>query len=213
MRILLILISIFILTPNVLAEEIQNNKEVVTLIKCDTTENIVVKKDNKTIRLNMIAYDKSDGKLNKEINNYVCEKITNATNIMIEYDEAISGLDKYNRDQVWIYLDDELLQSDLIKKGYGQVNYVQGEYKHLNELCDVQKEAIKEHTGIWNYDGIKEEYCNSGIDLNNVEESTNEDKETDNKEITNTLKEMIFFNSGILLLSLLLVRRVRNGKK
>ena len=197
----LFLFLMLLITTNVYAEE---NKREINIIKCENSENLFIDENGTYKRIKLLAYDKMDGSFNKEIDEYVCNLLTNAKKIEIQNDSQSDTYDKYHRELVWLYVDGTLLQKDLISKGYGQVNYVTSTYSNLSELCDAEKSAIKNKLKVWTYEGVKEAYCKSGITINNVEEKKEEEVDN-NKRITNEdLLQLIFLNSGILLLILLL---------
>lgn len=209
-KLIFFFISLLILIPNVKAERAIPNgtppseKIPATLVRCDSISNVWLKYNDEIKRVHLIAYDSEDGNLNKEINDYFCKILNNANKIEVEYD--IESKDKYNRELIFIYADDKLVQEDLISKGYGQVNFVQGNYKHLDELCTVQKLAIIEGTGIWNYPKIEEKYCNSGVEIGSKEQNQEQTKTIKENKDNKVLQTLIFINSGILVL-LLLFRR------
>lgn len=86
----------------------------------------------------------------KEASIYTCNKLKNSIKIEIEYDSNSDKLDKYNRHLVWIFVDNKLLQEDLVRNGYAEVAYIYGDYKYLNILEKNQKLAQKENLNIWN---------------------------------------------------------------
>lgn len=199
MKKLFISILLFsMITSNVYAlDEIDE----VELIKCDSISNIWVKTEYDIKRIHLLAFETTSGKLDNEINTYVCEKLKSAEIIRLEYD--VIKKDKYNRDLVYVYLDGVCLQEDLINKGYGQVANITTTLKYTSKLCDIQKNAIKNNTGIWKYPNIKEEYCNSGISLNNETNTFEQDKYEETENNTH-VKYIIMINSGILVLLLLM---------
>lgn len=200
---------LFIFIPNTLALDINPQEpELIPaeLIRCDSLSNVWLKYNDEIKRVHLLAYDITDGNLNNTINNYFCELLEKSQKIEIEYD--IASKDKYNREQVFIYVDDYLIQKKLIEQGYGQVGFIQDNYKYLNELCEVQKQSIINKAGIWNYPNIEEKYCNSGITLNGKSEEKEEEIIVKKKFDKRVLNNMVFLNSGILLLMLLL-RRVK----
>lgn len=209
-KIIFFYIILLFFIPNVSAKNIIPNgnppsdKISAELVKCDSISNVWLKFNEEIKRVRLIAYDSADGNLNNEINNYYCNILKNANKIEVEYD--IEPTDKYNRELLFIYADGEMLQEKLIAKGYGQVNFVKGNYKNLDEMCSIQKEAISNSLGIWNYPDISEKYCNSGVEIGGkekLEEKTNVKSPSKEK---NELINLIFINSGILVL-LLLFRR------
>lgn len=209
-KLILIIITCLIFTSNVYAEDSESTNQI-KLLNCESTDSITLEVDNKVTHIKLLAYDKSDGELNKTIDEYVCKRISEATNIEIEVDPYSQEHDKYNKKLVWLKLDGVILQEELISMGYGQVNFVSGTYNHLDELCNKQADAIKKTSGIWSYPNIKEEYCNSGINLSNVQNEETKEKEVNKSETFKNLKYVIFLNSGILLL--LVILRSKYGKR
>ena len=209
MRLILLIVGLF-LSINVYAEEIITEPEILPVkyeakyVNCTSSSNIWLNLNNKDTRIALIAYDKEDGSLNDEIDKYICSKFKDAKLIEVEYDERITSVDKYNRQLLWIYIDGVLLQDDLISKGYGQVNYINDEYKYLTDLCATQKTAISNSLGIWNYEGIKESYCKSGIKVGEKIEEEKENKEQEKKYDIKSLRYIILLSSGIVVLLLFL---------
>ena len=80
---------------------------------------------------------------------YVCDLLTNAKEIKIEYDIVGKIRDKYERELVWVYVDDELIQEKILSKGYARIKYVYANYKYLENLILIEDKAIKEKLGIW----------------------------------------------------------------
>lgn len=114
----------------------------------------------------------------KTASDFTCNSLKNATKIEIEYDEKSDKVDKYNRELVWLYIDDVLFQETLIKEGYAEVAYIYGDYKYVESLCKIQASAVKDKLGIW-YDGKREVgYCNA-----------NNKKNTTTKKTTTTKKD------------------------
>ena len=87
-----------------------------------------------------------------EASNYTCKKLRNAKKIVIEYDDAAGKTDKYGRVLGWIFVDDNLLQDDLIKNGYAEVKYLYGNYKYTDTLKKSEKVAKKNKLKIWSND-------------------------------------------------------------
>lgn len=206
-NILFVMLSTLLFVPLVFAEETNAQKIDVSLIKCNKSDSIFLEIDGKTEIVSLIAFDKGSGGLNKEIDDYICEKLKSSSLIQIEKDLALK--DEYNRLPVWIYIDGNLLQEDLISKGYGQVNFIYDNYRYLDHLCELQKTPISKRMGIWSYSGIKEEFCNSGIATLSTHEKEVKEEKVDNQKLKDTLNYMLFLSSGMLLLVLLLVRRKR----
>ena len=209
-KVVFLFISLVVLIASTNAEEIINQeqgKKEVNLVKCLSSTTSWYSIDGSISRVRLLAYDPEDGILNQEIDDYACSLLTNAQKIEIEYDSKVLNKDKYNRDLAWVYIDGKLLQEILLEKGYGQVNYVTSNYKYLEDLCEVEKRALTNQLGIWNYPNIKESYCKSGIIIDNNQNQVIEQEEE--KKIYNIrdLYYLLFINSGIVLLILLLIKR------
>ena len=131
-----------------------NAKEIVTLSKCVDGDTAWFYLDGKEIKTRFLAIDtpESTNKIEeygKEASNFTCDKLTNAKKIEIEYDENSDKTDKYNRELVWVFVDNELLQNLIIKEGLGEVAYLYGDYKYTSLLQKSQLEAQEKKMNIW----------------------------------------------------------------
>ncbi len=202
-KILLMILTSIIFISSVNASE---QKEEVKLINCDSAVSLTVETTTGYKRIRLLMMDSSTGSLDKEINNYVCNKVKNASKLEIEIDPLSDKENKYKETLVYLYVDGYLLQNDLISLGYAQVNYVYNDYKYVDELCDLQKNALENKLGIWNYPDIKEEYCQSGVVIKNEtkNEEKNEEKNTkDNKNI----KKILLINSILVIFLIIFLKR------
>lgn len=202
-KILLMILTSIIFISSVNASE---QKEEVKLINCDSAVSLTVETTTGYKRIRLLMMDSSTGSLDKEINNYVCNKVKNASKLEIELDSLSDKENKYKETLVYLYVDGYLLQNDLISLGYAQVNYVYNDYKYVDELCNLQKSALENKLGIWNYPDIKEEYCQSGVVIKNEtkDEEKNEEKKTkDNKNI----KKILFINSILVIFLIIFLKR------
>lgn len=93
---------------------------------------------------------------------YTCNKLKNAKEVVLEY-ESSNKTDKYGRILAWIWVDDTLLQDELIKQGYAEVAYIYGNYKYTDLLKDHEATAQSNLVGIWGNnektEDDKEEVC------------------------------------------------------
>ena len=87
--------------------------------------------------------------MGNESRDFTCDSLKNAKKIEIEFDKNSKKQDKFNRYLAWIWIDDNLLQEDLIKNGLAKVDYVYDEYKYISKLCNVELEAYSNKKGIW----------------------------------------------------------------
>lgn len=194
-------------TSFVKAEE---NRESVSLVSCDSAVSMWMNTSKGIKRIRLLMMDTSDGTLNKEINDYACSLVKNAKSLEIEKDELSDEKNKYNEYLVYLYVDGTLLQESLVSKGYSQVNYVYNDYKWSTKLCELQAGAINENLGIWTYSDIKEEYCQSGIEIKN--ETKQEEKSEEKSYDYEYLKKMVLINSIIVIFLLVVMKRKKDEK-
>lgn len=115
----------------------------------------------------------------KDASVYTCNLLSNAKEIVVQFDEGSEDLDKYDRYLAWIWVDGELLQEKLISIGYGKVAYIYGDYIYTKSLCKVQNKAFDKKIGLW-VDEKTQGYCDS-IDYSDATEIKfiNEKKDED----------------------------------
>lgn len=106
----------------------------------------------------------------KEASEYTCNKLKNAKKIVLEFDKESDEKDKYDRYLVWVFVDDNLLQKELIENGLASVAYLYGDYKYTNELEEAEQIAEDEKIGIWSIDQTEE---NKKNESKNEKEKTN----------------------------------------
>ena len=78
---------------------------------------------------------------------YTCDALSSAKEIRLEYEKEKD--DKYGRCLAWVFVDDELLQEKLIRKGYAKVAYLYDEYTYTGRLQKAEKEAKERELGLW----------------------------------------------------------------
>ena len=81
--------------------------------------------------------------------NFTCEKLKSADGIYVKYENTSSHTDKYNRRLVWVYVDDDLLQSLILEEGLAKVQYVYTKLTYLNKLYKAENVAIKNRLGLY----------------------------------------------------------------
>lgn len=132
-------------------------REKVTLVKCVDGDTAHFSINNETKKTRFLAIDtpesvhptKKEEPYGKEASTYTCDQLTNAKEIILEYDEKSEKIDKYGRVLAWIFVDGKLLQEDLVSKGYAEVKYLYGNYKYTDKLKEKQKEAKESKLRIW----------------------------------------------------------------
>ncbi len=162
MKKVLLFISLIIvsLPTAVFAEEIN-----VQLEKCVDGDTAKFKTEDGTVTTyRFLAIDtpetvhptKGEEPWGKEASEYTCNALTKATTIKLEIDDEAKEPDRYNRGLAWVFVDDVLLQQQLISNGYAKVAYLYGNYKYTEILQEQEKIAQENKLGIWSGEAIVE---------------------------------------------------------
>ena len=109
--------------------------------------------DGEVVTARFLAIDtpETKGKVEpygKEASNYTCKKLKSAKEIKFEFDKN-ADKDKYDRYLVWIFVDNKLLQKELVSKGLAKVAYLYDDYKYTDDLKKLEKDAKSSKLGIW----------------------------------------------------------------
>ena len=134
-----------------------NSKETVSLVKCVDGDTAVFKINNDDIRVRFLAIDTPESvhptkeveAYAKDASEYTCKKLTEAKKIELEYDDKSTKTDKYGRTLAWIWINNSLLQKELIEVGFAKVKYIYGKYSYLNELYEAEEIAKNQSIGLW----------------------------------------------------------------
>lgn len=154
---IIILISTLFLLPNIVKANERVEVKFKSCVDGDTANFIM---NDKTIKVRFLAINTPEIKHGKneaeyygnEAAYYTCSRLKKANNIELEFDDGSEKKDKYDRYLAWIFLDDKLLQEDLIKNGYAEVKYINGDYAYTNELQKLESKAKEQEIGIWKDD-------------------------------------------------------------
>lgn len=129
-----------------------------TDIECVDGDTLRAKIDGEIETVRFLAVDTPETKYSTkdkdepyavEASEFVCNKLTDAKKVELEYDEKSNKTDKYGRVLGWIFVDDKLLQKDLVGKGYAKVEYVYDNYLYADELKEEEEKAKTNKIGIW----------------------------------------------------------------
>lgn len=132
-------------------------KSEVSFDRCVDGDTAWLKSGTESLKYRFLAIDtpetihpfKETSLYGRTASDYTCNRLKEAKKIEVEYDPKSTKTDKYGRELVWIYLDDELFQLELIKKGYAKVEYIYGKYMYLDELRKEEEIAKLNKIGIW----------------------------------------------------------------
>ena len=83
------------------------------------------------------------------VSDYVCSLLKNAKKIKLVYEPDINNKDKYGRTLSWVFVDDVLLQENLVQKGYAKVAFLYDDYKYNDELLAAEETAKEQKIGVW----------------------------------------------------------------
>lgn len=146
---------------------------------------------------------KKEEPFGKDASQYTCNKIKNADEIILEYDDDSDKKDKYDRYLVWVFVDGELLQKKLVSKGYASVAYLYGDYKYTDILEEAESEAEDNKLGIWSDE--------SKIEEENIETEDNQEntKETNVSKVNSFMEE---YKEYIILIGALIIVSIFNLK-
>lgn len=176
-KVVMIFLFFCLFITNVYAERVSVKFEA-----CVDGDTIKVILDDKKTTVRFLAIDtpetvhptKGEQPFGKEASNYTCNKVKNAKKLEIEYDEGSTKTDKYNRALGWVFIDDTLLQKDLVSLGYAKVAYLYGDYKYTEDLKKEESIAKSKKLGVWS---LEEETTTKKIEktTQKVTESETED--------------------------------------
>lgn len=153
-KIYIILLSLFLFLPFCVNA---SDKEIVTFSSCVDGDTARVIYNNEEIKIRFLAIDTPEVKhpkkgtepFGKEASNYTCKRLKEAKKITIEFDSNSDKQDKYGRYLVWIYIDDSLLQKELVSKGLAKVAYLYGDYSYTDILTKEEQKAKNNKIGLW----------------------------------------------------------------
>lgn len=186
-KVVMIFLFFCLFITNVYAERVSVKFEA-----CVDGDTIKVILDDKKTTVRFLAIDtpetvhptKGEQPFGKEASNYTCDKVKNAKKLEIEYDEGSTKTDKYNRALGWVFIDDTLLQKDLVSLGYAKVAYIYGDYKYTEDLKKEESIAKSKKLGVWS---LEEE-----ITTKKIEKTTKKvtESETEDSIINELLKDI-----------------------
>lgn len=196
----LVFLLIIFLFPGVV---FASGREEVTLSKCvdgDTAKFII---NNKEETVRFLAVDtpetkhptKGEEPYGKEASDYTCNRLKEGNKIELEYDDNSTKTDKYNRYLAWVFVDDNLLQAELVKNGLAEVAYLYGDYKYTDLLKDYEQTAIATKVGMHSDTDTssytKDKEASSKKKNKKQEKSTENDKEKIKNSILDYISSLL----------------------
>ncbi len=122
---------------------LDGEKTKVRLIGVDTPESVAPE-----------SYTESSGKENTDVGKYVSEimkeTIKEGDTLYLEFD--VNMYDKYDRVLAYAYFEDgQMVQDFLLSSGLAQVMTIEPNVKYSDRFADIEKKAIENGIGIWDY--------------------------------------------------------------
>ncbi|MFV0479448.1 MAG: thermonuclease family protein [Anaerorhabdus sp.] len=129
--------------------------ENITLSRCVDGDTAIFSLDGSEVKVRFLAIDApevgKDGNVSDpygdEAAQYTCDALQRADSITFEYEE--DKYDNYDRLLAWVFIDDSLLQEQLIQEGLVKVAYLYDDYKYTNVLEVAQDIAKSNQIGLW----------------------------------------------------------------
>lgn len=158
--IILIIINLFLKLNNeikVINDYDQFNKHQKYLVKVDKVidgDTLWVSFDEYQFKIRLLAIDAPEytekiEKYGKEATIYVSDLIKKANKIEIEFDNGLNK-DRYNRALVYLWVDDNLLNADILKKGLAKIKYLKKDNtKYLKRMQDAENYAKTKKINLW----------------------------------------------------------------
>ena len=152
-KLILIILLLLIFPFNAFANE-KIDVKYSSCVDGDTAKFII---NNKIEKVRFLAIDtpetkhptKGEEPYGKEASMYTCTKIKKAKKIQLEFDDKSTKTDKYGRYLAWVYVDDNLLQAELVKKGLAKVAYLYGDYRYNDLLKEYETNAKLNKVGMY----------------------------------------------------------------
>ncbi|MEG0165406.1 thermonuclease family protein [Anaerorhabdus sp.] len=131
--------------------------EGVQLVGCVDGDTAKLRIEGQTETVRFLAIDTPETKhpnkgvepFGKEASDYTCDTLKNANVIRVEFDLNSNQRDKYNRILAWVFVDDKLLQEELLNNGLAKIAYLYGDYSYMDQLYKAEQLAQANNLGVW----------------------------------------------------------------
>lgn len=159
-KIVFLLLFLWLLPTNIIAK---SGKEIVTFSACVDGDTAYFNVDGVKTKVRFIAINTPEisgtaEAYGEEAATYTCNKIKQATKIELEYDPKCTEQDKYGRTLAWIWVDDALLEANLVDEGLAEVKYIYGDYLYVDELEAKETIAKSNKLGMWSDETTSDHY-------------------------------------------------------
>lgn len=125
-------------------------------VRCIDGDTFEMTVNNRREKIRLLAVDSPEDTKRKDLygdvaSAFTCDLLKNAEKIRVESDRG-NEYDKYDRSLYWVFVDDKLLQEELVKEGLAEIKYVQKKTVneiYLAKLKIAQKKAQVQKLYIW----------------------------------------------------------------
>ena len=93
----------------------------------------------------------------EEASEFTCNKLKQANKIEIEFEENSEKKDKYDRYLVYVFVDGDFLQEELLYNGLAKLKYDKSNYKYEDRLEIAEEHAKDNYIGIYSTKEYQEE--------------------------------------------------------
>ena len=126
----------------------------VSLAGCIDGDTAMFNEDGNTYTYRFLGINTPEVKDNPEeygveASSFTCNKLMSTDNIYISYEKTSTHTDKYDRHLVWVYVDNDLLQTLLLENGLAKVQYVYTKLTYLDKLYKAENIAKDKKIGIF----------------------------------------------------------------
>lgn len=126
-----------------------------TLVKCIDGDTATFKLNNQDLKVRFlainapeIAHENNEAEpYGVEAQNYTCDMLKKAKKIRLEFEK--SKTDKYGRNLAWVFVDEKLLNEEIVKVGLAKVAYLYDKYKYTPQVKQAEKTAKKNKVNLW----------------------------------------------------------------
>ncbi|MBQ9279569.1 MAG: thermonuclease family protein [Clostridia bacterium] len=155
---LIIFTIICLMIPAVYAVNTESGRIEVGYIKTSDGDTARFMLDGENVRVRFLGINtpevagenKVEEPYGNEASLYTKNKLENAKKIEIEYDDVADREDRYGRKLAWIWVDDELLEIELLEQGLAKTYMLKNNYRYATELKEAESKAKDQKIGLWN---------------------------------------------------------------
>ena len=94
-----------------------------------------------------VSTNVSEQPFGKEASDYTCNKISNANEIVLEYEK--NKTDKYGRILAYVYIDGVMFNKMLLQSGMAKIATYPPNVKYVEEFKVLEKQARENKVGLW----------------------------------------------------------------